>query len=110
MAEGSVSDAIYERVLEAPLPEGHGSGAKSIKEFFLRLAREVMAEGESFSGKRPFGNSGWECDLYIALGNAGVMPSCEDEDGYYDPPEDFDDRQADRLLVGAVDYMIRELA
>ena len=38
------------------------------------------------------------------------MPSCEDEDGYYDPPEDFDDRQADRLLVGAVDYMIRELA
>jgi hypothetical protein len=44
----------------------------------------VWDEGESFSGKRPFGNSDWEYDLYVPLIQAGFIEGKLDADGYID--------------------------
>ena len=35
-------------------------GQTTIKEYLKELLLTVLWKGESFSGKRPFGNSGWE--------------------------------------------------
>ena len=45
----------------------------TIRDYFYTLLTAVWNEGESFSGKRPFGNGGWEYDLYRPLVKAGFV-------------------------------------
>lgn len=54
----------------------------SIREYLRELLSALWHDGECFSGKRPFGNSGWEYDLYLPLIVAGVIGGNLDEDGY----------------------------
>lgn len=67
----------------------------SIGEYFLLLGKTVWNEGEGFSGKRPWGNSGWEAEVYGALAEAGFVNGKKDEDGYW---ETFDTEAADKLI------------
>lgn len=57
-------------------------GAKTLGEYFENLLLTLWDEQEDFSGKRPFGNSGWEYDVYAALISAGVVDGSLDEEGY----------------------------
>jgi hypothetical protein len=41
----------------------------TIREFLQKLLLTLFEEMEGFSGKRPFGNSGWDGDLIICLIN-----------------------------------------
>jgi hypothetical protein len=43
------------------------------REYLCALLRQLWLDGESFSAKRPFGNSGWEGDLLDALADAGFI-------------------------------------
>lgn len=61
------------RVLEIQMPENDAKAA-TVKDYLKELLNELWREGEGFSGKRPFGNSGWEYDLYAALLRANVIP------------------------------------
>lgn len=54
----------------------------TIRDYFRVLLSTLWDEKEGFSGKRPFGNSGWEYDLYKPLIEAGAIPGKLDEDGY----------------------------
>ena len=54
----------------------------TIKGYLKELLTALWCEGESFSGKRPFGNSGWEFDLYKPLVACGAVEGAVDEDGY----------------------------
>lgn len=56
----------------------------SVREYFGRLAEEVWREEEGFSGKRPFGNSGWQPDVIAALVGAGFIGGKIDGDGQLD--------------------------
>ena len=56
----------------------------TIKEYLKRLLLTLWEEGEGFSGKRPFGNSGWDYDLYAVLINNNVIDGKLDEEGYID--------------------------
>ena len=56
--------------------------ANSIREYLFQLLITLWNEGEGFSGKRPFGNSGWEYDLLTPLVEMGVIDGVIDEDGY----------------------------
>lgn len=47
------------------------AGATTVRGYLVALAREVWSENEEFSGKRPFGNSGWEHEVYTALAKEG---------------------------------------
>jgi hypothetical protein len=68
---------------------------------------KVWREGEGFSGKRPFGNSGWEWDLYVPMVRAGFVTGKFDEDGY---AEELDDDSAEELILAAIDAMGRPSA
>lgn len=54
----------------------------TIKGYLHALLMRVWERGEEFSGKRPFGNSGWEYDLYVPLIKNGVVAGTLDEDGF----------------------------
>lgn len=74
----------------------------TIRDYFFQLLRTLWGEVESFSGKRPFGNSGWTWDIYNPLVAAGYLEGTLDGDGYI---EDFDEIAADafvhKLLLAA---------
>lgn len=53
----------------------------SIRQYFEQLLITLWEEGERFSGKRPFGNSGWEYDLYQPLILGGFIKGTLDTDG-----------------------------
>ena len=55
-----------QELLDCPMQE-NDSGADTIKGYLKALLFTLWDEGEGFSGKRPFGNSGWENDLAFAL-------------------------------------------
>lgn len=55
----------------------------TIREYFVELLRSLWNEGEGFSAKRPFGNSGWERNLYKPLiANKLIKGKLDSEDGY----------------------------
>ena len=95
--------AELERVLACPMDRENGARATTVREYLVALLAALWAEGEGFSGKRPFGNSGWEYEVYAALAEQGLIEGVVfDGDGYV---EDFPDearREADRLVFDAI--------
>lgn len=55
----------------------------TIRDYLFSLLSTLWDEQEGFSGKRPFGDSGWEYDLYVPLIKAGIVSGELDADGYY---------------------------
>ena len=52
------------------------------REYLCALLKTLWREGEGFSGKRPFGNSGWDYDLIDALVSGGCVPEGGDGDAF----------------------------
>lgn len=75
----------------------------SLREYFKKLLITLWAEGEEFSGKRPFGNSGWQYDVYTALIAEGIIDGKFDEDGYI---SEFDEVEAKQFII---EKIIKEL-
>lgn len=72
----------------------------TIREYLVELLTHLWIEGESFSGKRPFGNSGWQSDLYAPLIRAGVISGTFDEYGYiYQCDEDAGNAAIQRAIA-----------
>ena len=70
--------------------------------WFLKLLLMTLLEkGESFSGKHPFGNSGWEYELATPLIMAGVITG-QIEDGYAKPDDEAAYQAALETLVEAL--------
>lgn len=67
----------------------------TLRGYFCELLMALWVEGEGFSGKRPFGNSGWDHDIYRALVVGGVIRGRLDADGFLD---DFDRGAANDLV------------
>lgn len=59
----------------------NGLGVDTIRDYLKELLLQLWYEGEGFSGKRPFGNSGWEYELYTPLIAAKVIDGELDENG-----------------------------
>lgn len=71
----------------------------SLREYLCALLAKLWEEGESFSGKRPFGNSGWDYDVYTFLVKGGAVAGELDDDGYI---VDFDRTAANKLVPGLI--------
>lgn len=86
-------------VLAIPMKAGNDADAGTIKEYLIKLLHELWSEGEGFSGKRPFGNSGWEYELYLPLVSAGVVKGKLDPEGYI---QDVDTDAANAMIFDAI--------
>ena len=91
-----------EEVLAVPLMNQTDSGAADIRGYLKALLITLYREDSGFSGKRPFGNSGWKYDLYIALGLAGMIDVAFDEDNYIETLESAEMDYADQLIYAAI--------
>jgi hypothetical protein len=70
-----------EDALEVRFDSDAGDGL-TVREYLKALLTTLWCEGEGFSGKRPFGNSGWEYEIYTPLIKYGFVEGEFDEDGY----------------------------
>ncbi len=77
-------------------------GDMPIREYLRALLLKLWEEGEGFSGKRPFGNSGWEYDLYSTLIAAGAVEGEFDEDGFIESFADAAKKKADALVFSLI--------
>lgn len=76
----------------------------TIKDYLMSLLSQLWHEKDTFSGKRPFGNSGWCFDVYQALIEGGHISGIVVEDGDL---RDWNRREADQLIENAIAYMAR---
>ncbi len=96
--------ALYtaEEILAVPVPpDGCSDGfpGGTIGDFFHGMLLRIWNDPDDFSGKRPYGNSGWPFDLYAALVRAEMISGSFDEWGYI---EECDDEMGDRLITLAL--------
>ena len=89
-------------ILDLEMDGENDAGATSIREYLKALLEELFRKGEGFSGKRPFGNSGWEYDLFKPLIKAGAVEGKFDGDGYLDS---CDEVTAYQLLFKAINAL-----
>lgn len=87
--------------LSVPMAE-NDADVRTVGEYLYFLLFKVWDEGESFSGKRPFGNSGWEYELYTALVAAGIVEGEIDEDGCL---TEFDEQGASEAVYAAIEQI-----
>lgn len=85
-------------LLDTPMGS-NGADAATIRDYLIKLLADVWEYGESFDGRRPFGNSGWEWELYGALIKAGHLTGRFDRDGDL---EDVDVEAGDELIAAAI--------
>jgi len=91
----------HKAALELRFDSDAGDG-RTIRDYFHSLLTTLWEEGEGFSGKRPFGNSGWEHDLYRPLALAGYVEG--DADGFvdYGPKR----KHADKIVLELMHYAL----
>ena len=85
-------------VLDLPMPTNDAKAA-TVRAYLLALLTTVWTQEEGFSGKRPFGNSGWQHDVYRTLVLHKAVPGKLDEDGHI---EDVDTAEADKIVIAAI--------
>jgi hypothetical protein len=69
-------------ILDLPMDD-NDARASTIRDYFIKIAQTVWIEGEGFSGKRPFGNSGWHHEPFAALIKAGLLEEGDYETGIH---------------------------
>jgi hypothetical protein len=72
----------------------------TIRDYLCELLIEVWEERETFSGKRPFGNSDWEYDLYKPLVKNGIVEGKMDDDHI----SNVNEKQANNLIRSLIVY------
>lgn len=88
-------------ILDLPM-QRNDAHAATVRDYLKTLLTRLLRQGECFSGKRPFGNSGWEHELHIPLIKAGLVTGELDEDGYI---QDHDELAASVLILKAVGHL-----
>lgn len=79
--------------------------ACNLRDYLRLLLRNLWAQGEGFSGKRPFGNSGWEHDIYSFLVKNKFVEGSLDENGYL---EDYNRESANTLVFDLINYIFKK--
>lgn len=92
-----------EQILKAAAVVIEDDEKQILTEYLKHLLRTLWKEGEEFSGKRPFGNSGWEFDVYKALIKANLITGKLDEDDYVDK---VDTEEGDALVLAVIDKFV----
>lgn len=88
-------------VLALPM-RGNDIDAKTVGDYLRALLKTLWREGEGFSGKRPFGNSGWDFAIKEALIRGGAVQGSLDDDGFV---VTVDDAAVDQIIIAAIDSL-----
>lgn len=100
------SNEMLHQVLHCPMDD-NDARATTIGGYLGSLLVELWRANEGFSGKRPFGNSGWQWDVYKALVKNGLAEGTVFDDDGYEELEDFTyeaEQAADELIIQAIQF------
>jgi len=92
------------QVLQTPIVSDDLDGTRTLREYLTHLLLTLWREEEGFNGKRPFGNSGWQWDVYRCLIKAGAIKGSLDSDGFI---EHFNEVEGRELMLRAIQAMGR---
>ena len=67
-------------ILEVELEENDAE-ANTVGDYLKELLVKLLDEEESFSGKRPFGNSGWLYEIAVPLVKRGLVKGTVNAEG-----------------------------
>jgi hypothetical protein len=78
----------------------------TIREYLQRLLTTLWYEEEGFSGKRPFGNSSWQYEVFDPLVRYGVVPGDIEKcpDGRAWP---HDNKAAHKIIADLIHYIFQ---
>lgn len=79
--------------------EGNDAQAHTVRAYLKTLLLLLWEDPESFNGKRPFGDSGWEHDLFDTLLRNRIISGHIDEDG---DVREIDEETAHKLIKNAI--------
>lgn len=82
--------------------EENDAEAATIRDYLKELLLMVWEQDESFSGKRPFGNSGWKYDIYRTLATHKLIEAEMDDDGDIIDIKRSEYTKADKLISEAI--------
>ena len=82
----------------------YGGKDLTLKEYLKETFLTFIHEGESFSGKRPFGNSDWDWQIYKGLITLDNSLGTLDEDGYIDT---VNRKACDKIIVQCVEEVFK---
>lgn len=91
-------------ILEIKLKE-NDANAETIGDYLKALLIKLWKDEESFSGKRPFGNSGWQYIVYESLIENNIINGDIDEDGFISYLSDDERAKGDNLIFDAIKSM-----
>ncbi len=93
---------VYAEVLDLPMAE-NDAGEENLRGYLNKLFFTLLDDPEGFSGKRPFGNSGWQYEIYQHLVRWDVIDGELDEDGGL---MDFNREHADEFMNNLLAYLM----
>lgn len=82
-------------------------GDMTLREYLGALLTELWSDREGFGGKRPFGNSGWEYDIYRVLIREGAVAGTLDDDGYIEEIGVDAKKAANAIVFGLIAQMCK---
>ena len=77
----------------------------TIHNYLKKLLSKLWEEGEGFSSKRPFGNSGWQLDLLMVLIEKDIIIGVIDSDGYLDSISDEEEIKGMKIIADYIEKM-----
>lgn len=92
-----------QQILDLPMGD-NTADARTVRDYLIKLLRELWRDSGSFTGKYAFGSSDWQYNLYQALADAGLITAKFDENGYF---EECDTESGGRLIASAIDALGR---
>ncbi len=101
--EDELELSLPHQILHLPIGRNDADAA-TVGEYLGLLLSTLWLQQESFSGKRPFGNSDWTTPVYLAMGQAGLITFSLDEDGYIENFDADEESRADEMILQAIRF------
>lgn len=100
----NTTDEALEKLLDHTFTPSDIGEEMLVRSYLADLLLTLMQQGESFSGKRPFGNSGWEENLVAPMIQCGVIPGTVSDDEWAEASgwAEADFEAAREALIGYV--------
>lgn len=93
----TVDPALAGEVLDLPMTTADGN-TTTVRDYLITLLATLWRERAEFDGKRPFGFSDWEYDLYRPLAVAGLIAFETDDDAL----QTVDETAGHRMIAAAI--------
>ena len=91
-----------DQILNLPMGANDASAA-TVRDYLKKLLHALWIKEECFSGKRPFGNSGWKSDVNKVLISHGLIDGeIDSEEGWINR---IDRKAADDIVVSLIESL-----